>query len=722
MPASHKFLTAAETKITNRIAVLICLALVVVTVIAFSPVRVCDFINLDDDVYVSKNPYVQSGLGWNSIKQAFSYELVKRSANWHPLTWLSLMLDCRFFGLNPTGYHLENLLFHVINTILIFLVLRRMTKRLWHSAFVAALFAIHPLHVESVAWIAERKDVLSAFFWMLTMGAYSYYVESPGRRRYLAVLLFFVLGLMAKPMLVTLPFVLLLLDYWPLQRLQPIAPDPKIQPGKTKTVTPDKRNKEAGRDHAEKKRMGARGPVDSMSKWSLIQPLIREKMPLFVLALLSSIVTYVAQEAGGGIPHSMDISPGVRIGNAFASYIAYMFKMIWPSRLAVLYPHPEKIVIWQVSGSAVLLVVITWLVFKAAKKRPYLATGWLWYLGTLIPVIGLVQVGAQSMADRYTYIPLIGLFVIVAWGIPDLLKKWNWTYRKEALLGLSILCLLSLSIITWKQVGYWKDSITLFTHALKVTKNNWLTHNNRGGAYVDLGMYREAIEDYGRVVEIRPAYPEGYCNRGNVYNILKNYQLAIEDENKAILIDPNFFAAYYNRAIAYTGLGNFQQGIEDYGRAIGINPNHATAYNNRGIIYYNLGNYEQSIIDYTRAIEIRPDYPEPYSNRGNAYIALKNYQQAIENLNKVIEINPNYAEACNSRGVAYASLGNYGRAIDDFSRAVKIKPDYINAYVNRSAAYERIGNNNLAINDLKAAAKLGSESARNTLKQSGAGW
>ena len=513
-----------------------------------------------------ENASVQSGLNANSIGQAFSSELAGgKSGFWHPVTWLSLMLDYQIFGLNPHGFHLINLLFHVISTILLFLIFHRMTKSLWPSAFVACLFAIHPLHVESVAWIAERKDVLSTFFWMLTMGAYSYYVEHPGFRRYFFVLLFFILGLMAKPMLITLPFVLLLLDYWPLRRF------------------------------VEKK------SADSEYKWSLIYPLIWEKIPLFILAILSSIVTYIAEQKVGAI-HSEAIPLGVRIGNAFISYITYIEKMIWPSNLAVFYPHPGLLLPWQVLGSVLLLIVITLAVVWMVKRCPYLATGWLWYIGTLVPVIGIVQIGGFARADRYTYIPLIGLFTMVAWGVPDLLKKWN--YRKEILLASSALIILCLSIITWTQVGYWQNNITLYDHTLKVTDNNWFIYYNRGVGYTQLDNYRQAIEDFNRAIEIKPGFADAHNNRGSAYYVLGNYKQAIEDLNRAIEIKPGFAEAYYNRGIAYNGLGNYRQAIEDYGRAIEINPGFVDAYNNRAAFYLNQGNKELGCHDAQKACKL----------------------------------------------------------------------------------------------------------------------
>jgi Tfp pilus assembly protein PilF len=630
-------LNSKATQHKNLIPVLICLALAILTFITFWSLKDCGFVSLDDNVYVYENADVQSGLNWNSIKQAFSPELAeKKSGFWHPVTWLSLMLDNQIFGLNPFGYHLINLLFHVMNTILLFLIFRRMTKTIWPSAFVACLFAIHPLHVESVAWIAERKDVLSTFFWMLTMGAYSYYVEHPGFRRYSLVLLFFVLGLMAKPMLITLPFVLLLLDYWPLQRFGETRPNHKVQTEVFTSVTSDKQKKKSKNEQAVKETLEVKKPADLGYKWSLIYPLLWEKVPLFVLAILSSIVTYIACLKVGAVQSVEALSPVVRIGNAFVSYIAYIGKMIWPSNLAVFYPHPGLLVPWQVLGSVFLLIAITSVVIWKAKKFPYLATGWLWYTGTLVPVIGIVRVGVHAMADRYTYIPLIGLFIMVSWGVPELLKKWN--LRKEILLASSALSILCLSIITWTQVGYWQNSFTLYDHTLKVTDDNWLIYYNRGNTYNGLGNYKQAIEDYGRAIEIKPSCAE----------------------------------AYYNRGLAYYILGNYRQAIEDYSMAIEIRPGYADAYNNRGNAYNVLGNYRQAIEDLNRAIEIKPILSEAYNNRGGAYIGLGNHRQAIEDCGRAIEIKPGYAEAYINRSIAYARLGNNNLAVNDLKTAAKL--------------------------------------------------
>ncbi len=554
----------------NKQTLLICIFLTVATLTVYWQVGNCEFNNYDDEDYVTKNIHVQDGITLEGIRWAFT---TGHTGNWLPLTWISHMLDVQFFGLQPRWHHLTNLLFHLANTLLLFFVLHRMTKALWKSAFVAALFALHPLHVESVAWVAERKDVLSAFFWMLAIAAYCSYVERPNVQRYLSVVVIFVLGLMAKPMLVTLPFVLLLLDYWPLQRFR---------------------------------------------QWALIRPLLWEKIPLFVLTVLSCIVTYMAQQKEGAVASFEAITLKVRIENAFVSYITYIGKMIWPNDLAVLYPYPIVLPTVQVVGAAFLLTAITITVIGMAKKVPYAAVGWLWYVGTLVPVIGIVQVGLQSRADRYTYLPLIGLFIMAAWGVPELLKERR--YRNQALIAASTVVLLCLSFVAWKQVGYWRNSITLFEQAVKVTENNYTAYYNLGDAYAVLGNYQQAIGDYDKVLLINPKFREAYNNRGN----------------------------------AFAGLGNYQQAIGDYDKALSLNPKHETAYNNRGNAYYLLGSYQQAIGDYDKAIGLNPNYAEAYSNRGYAYSNLGITGQAIEDLKTAARLGYEKAQqTLKSRGIVW---------------------------------------------------------------------
>lgn len=589
MQTSRMMFSPQEAWRNHLMIVLICLALAILTVIPFAPVKDNGFINLDDNRYVYENPHVQSGLNADSIKYAFSFNV----SNWHPLTWLSLMVDYSFFDLNPAGYHIVNLLFHVLNTLLLFLVLFRMTKSVWPCAFVAAVFAVHPLHVESVAWVAERKDVLSGLFWLLTMGAYAFYVERPGYRRYFLALLFFILGLMSKPMLVTLPFVLLLLDFWPLRRFDVL-------------------------------------------KWPWVRLALVEKIPFFILALLSSIMTYMAQKQGGAVQTVDAISLPARLGNALISYIAYIGKTIRPVSLAVLYPHPGSAALWQVAGSALLLITVTAFVLWKAKKAPYLATGWLWYAGTLVPVIGIVQVGIQAMADRYTYIPLIGLFIAAAWGASDLSKKWR--IPKAVLPAISVVILVCLALVTCKQVGYWKSNLTLYDHTLEVTKNNWLIYNNRGNVHNSQGDYRRAIEDYNRAIEIKPDYADAFANRGAAYNGLEHYNHAVADFSRALRIKPVYAEAYINRGAAYNNLGKHRLAIEDLNRGIEIKPGYAEAYFSRAVAHNARRHYSEAIEDFSRAIEIKPAYAVAYFQRGMIYFNHGDVAPGCRDAKKVCEL------------------------------------------------------------------------------------
>ena len=408
---------------------LICLLLIIATLSVYWQIQQHEFINFDDNEYITENKYVQQGITLKATIWAFT---AYHSNNWHPLTWLSHMLDVELFGLNPRGHHLVNLFFHITNTLLLYFVLRFMTGSIWKSGFVAALFALHPLHVESVAWASERKDVLSTFFWMLTLLGYFWYVQRPLLRRYVLVILFFVLGLLSKPMVVTLPFVLLLLDYWPLNRLV-------FESGKT-------------------------------IPWRIIW----EKIPFFFFITISSFFTYSAQTKGG-VVKALEVFPlGVRVSNALIAYVNYILKMVFPFKLAVLYPHPGIHPWWKVVGAGLLLLIIMFFAVRSMKDKPYFIIGWLWFLGTLIPVIGLVQVGMQSMADRYTYIPYIGLFIIIAWGVPDFMKRFR--DRRHWLSITAFLILLTFMGITWKQVGYWVNSERLYKHSINITSNNFILH------------------------------------------------------------------------------------------------------------------------------------------------------------------------------------------------------------------------------------------------------
>ncbi len=730
----------------NKVGI-IYIFLTIATLVTYWPVNYCDFIYLDDPKYVTGNTHIQHAITMQGVRWAFT---TGYASNWHPLTWLSHMLDVQLFELKPRWHHLTNLLFHIANVLLLFFIFHRMTKSAWKSAFVAALFALHPLHVESVAWVAERKDVLSTFFWMLTMVAYVHYVERPRLGRYLVVIAFFTFGLMAKPMLVTLPFVLLLLDYWPLQRFEQEKSVQEVRAGPNKPA--NKGNTKSSGNHGIT--MAQKGVPAAKCRLAFIRPLLWEKVPFFALTAISSIVTFIAQQKGGAIASLEVLPPAARFANALVSYVIYMTKTICPNNLAFYYPYPGARLIWQVLGASLFLIAITITVILSAKRFPYLIFGWLWFTGTLVPVIGIVQVGGQAMADRYTYIPLIGLFIMAAWGIPELLK--NWRYRKEALVVSSLLILSGLSTATWVQVGYWRNSMVLFDHALETTSRNCRVHQLRGDAYRDLGRYRPAIRDYDRAIEIAPKFAEAYNGRGNANLKLGNTKQAISDFDRAIEIAPEFAEAYNNRGLAYATLGNYRLAIGDYTKAIEINPKMVEAYNNRGAvyvklenyrralgdydkaveinseiadIYYNRGNVQaklgddrQAISDYDRAIEINPEFADAYYERGTAHFALGNYTRAISDFDMAIEINPKLAGAYSNRGLVYAKLGSYTQAISDYNSAIEIHPDSGNIYYNRAVAHVALGHNNQAIEDLKTAARLNCEDAQNSLKVMGISW
>lgn len=518
------------------------LALAIIIRLAFWQIHSFDFINYDDDAYVSKNEHISTGLKWDNVVWVFTKA---HSSNWHPLTGLSHMLDCQLFGLKPGLHHLVNLLFHIANTLLLFAVLRRMTGALWRSAFVAAVFAVHPLHVESVAWISERKDVLSTLFWLLTMAAYLRYVKNPKASSYILTLVFFALGLMAKPMLVTLPFTLLLLDYWPLKRLS----------------------------------------VKSL--W--------EKAPFFILSAVSSAITLVVQSE---TVQKITVLPlSVRVANAVVSCGKYIFKMIWPTNLAVFYPHPvDKLPGWQVLASIVLLVIVTIFVIRFAKTYRYLFVGWFWYIGTLVPVIGLVQVGDQAMADRYSYIPLIGLFIIIAWGANDLLTSWK--YRRIAFAITAAAVILLLSVCTWKQTSYWRNSKTLFEHTLKVTDENYVACNNLGMALMEQKKFDEAIELFHRALEVRPDLAEAYNNLGIAYGNIGRYDKAIEAYKQAIGIEPDYAEAYYNLGITCVSFGRSQDAAEAFKHAVKIKPDYADAHYNLCVAYLMTDNKNAAMEEY----------------------------------------------------------------------------------------------------------------------------
>jgi len=529
---------------------IICLLLASLTFLLYWDLTNHQFINVDDNVYVVDNSYVKSGLNQESVRWALT---TTKAEFWHPLTWLSYMLDTQLFGVNPGGYLFTNLVLHVLNSLLLFFILRTMTGASLQSAFVAALFAIHPLHVESVAWIAERKDVLSTMFWMLTMGFYIGYVKRPGFLRYLLVLITFVLGLMAKPMLVTLPFVLLLMDAWPLNRLN-YQTSPK-------------------------------GQISSFLR------LAAEKIPFLTISAAASAMALVAQKRSGGLVSPDHYPVFDRIANAIVSYIGYIGKMIWPKSLAVFYPFPKDFSAMLVAGSLLALIFISVLAIRWARQYPFFIFGWLWYVGTMFPVIGLVKIGDFGMADRYTYIPLTGLFIIIAWGIPEIFK--NYRFKKNILSTAALITLISFSFVTFSQVRYWTNSMTLFQHALRVTENNFFAHFALGHAYAKLGRSDLSIANFKEAVRINPNIATFHNDLGRALATRGRFKEAVQALKDAIDIKPDFPEAHFNMANLLVVKQKYYKAIYHFSEAIRLCP---SAIAGQGqIVDRNLVSYEKLV-------------------------------------------------------------------------------------------------------------------------------
>ncbi len=541
----------------KRLIILACVSLAIGTAVVYSRVRSAEFVNYDDQNYVGENAHVQAGLTWKT----FTWALQSTEwDNWHPLTWLSHALDCQLYGLNPAGHHLTNVLLHILNVLLLFLLLTRATAAPGRSLLVAALFALHPFNVESVAWVAERKNVLSTLFFLLALGAYGWYAMKPNLRRYALVAALFVLGLAAKPMVITLPFVLLLLDYWPLRRTekpsQPIAPRPK---GRKKTL---------GQTDALVSNAALSLPSTPWSR------LVLEKVPLLVLSCGSAVITVLAQKTGGAVRSLEVFSFSVRLQNALYAYAMYAWKAFWPTRLAVLYPHPgPTLTSLQLGLAAVFLVAVSVLVWQMRRTHPYLVTGWLWYLGTLVPVIGLIQVGQQAMADRYAYVPLIGIFVMLVWGADD------WADSKKihlpARVAAAAIILTGLSILTWRQIAYWQDSDALWFHAAALTENNLFAEDEVGKSLLRQGRPQDALPHLQNAVRIDPRDPTRRINFASGLAQSGRYQDALREYEDAIPLasDP----AVKSRcsatiALLYSMLGDYSKARESYRQALQVDP------------------------------------------------------------------------------------------------------------------------------------------------------
>lgn len=669
-------------------------ALILSTLISYRHVFRNGFV-FDDGFYLVQNPHVQKGITTDSIKWALTTD---HGANWHPLTWLSTMLDYQIYGAKQAGHHATNLIFHIANAILLLLALRRMTGSLWKSAFVAALFALHPLHVESAAWLSERKDVLSAFLMLVTIWAYVKYAERPSVRGYALVAFLFALGLMAKPMLVSLPIVLLLLDYWPLRRKQTL---PRLA-------------------------------------W--------EKSPLFVMSAMSSVVTFMAQKSSGAVIQLDTYPVGLRIANSLVSYAAYIGKTFWPAKLAAYYPYPNAgIPAATILEALLVIAAISIMVIRLARSRPYLAAGWLWYIITLIPVIGLVQVGGQAMADRYTYIPLIGIFIMAAWGIPDLLNRHSHTpalpHSHTITLAATSLALIAVfAVCTSRQVEYWQSDYTLFRRAVAITNGNALALSNYGLALADRGESDQAIRQYKKAILAEPNYVNSYLNLGNAYRQKGRIPEALEQYREALRIKPDFSDASRAIALILAEQGHGDIAVTEYEKAIRENPDDPNAHLTLGILLEKQGRADEALNHFERAIEINPAFDKAYYNaaallsgRGDADKAARYYEEALrinpnyaeahaglgmilgtqgrpdeaaDHFGQAIKLKPGSAETHNNYGIFLAQHGHVDEAIIQFADAVKYRPDYVEAHCNLGRGLAEKGDTDAAIAELEKASEL----------------
>ena len=571
---------------------LICVALAAATFTAFEGVKNNGFVNYDDNVYVTENPFVQGGLNLKSVQWAFTSLY---AGNWHPLTWVSHAIDCAVFGPDPAGHHLVSVAIHITNVILLFLILKKMTRAIWPSAFVAAVFGLHPLGVESVAWIAERKNVLSAFFAFLTIWAYLWYAQKSWWRRYVMVAVCFAAGLLAKPMLVTLPFALVLLDYWPI------------------------------------------GRFGGLNGWRWLWRAIIDKSPLLVMSAVSCAVTYLAQAKSEALLDIAAAPLSLRFGNAFVSYVVYIGKVFYPAALAALYPIDLKgLKLWQMAASFTAVLIISLAVIAAGRRHRYLLTGWLWYLGMLVPVIGVVQVGVQSMADRYMYLPGIGIYIIVAWLAGGAAAKFRLPKTVPATISAAILIVLLL--ITRNQVGYWKNSMTLCEHTLAVTKNNYVMQSNCGEALNAAGRIDEAIKHYRQAIEINPRYEIAHNNLGCVLSDRGLLPEATAEFKIATEIKPGYVKALNSYGAVLAMQGQFARAISEFAKALSISPNYKVAMDNMCRAGVD-GNMSDTVLDVIISMQQKaPDYADLYYRAGMIYDAKGDFGQAAKQFTKAFAL------------------------------------------------------------------------------------
>jgi tetratricopeptide (TPR) repeat protein len=637
----------SKLPVTKRdAAILYVLVMIVLILVVYWPVQNYDFVNYDDHGYVTSNNIVQAGFVFNSVQEAFSKNYL---GNWHPLTMLSHMLDWQLFGLSAGGHHWTNVIIHILNMILLFLLFNKLTGAMWRSAFIAALFAIHPVNVESVTWISERKNVLSTFFWIITIMFYVWYARFPNWKRYLAVAIGFALGLMSKPMLVTLPFTLLLLDYWPLDRM------------KIKKQLEDQTNETTG---------------DTLRKERILF-LVLEKVPLFILSAFFSYIVLLAQKNAGACLSLQSFPLSYRLGNAVISYVLYITKMFWPFDLAALYPLNYNMFLWQIVLSAVLLIVVTISVSVCAylRKLPYLLMGWLWYLGTLVPVIGIIQVGDQAMADRYAYVPFIGLFIMLTWGAFDILKRY-FSSKTTLIIALSII--VGLTIVAKRQVQYWQNTLTLFDHALDVTRNNSVAHSIVAGELLMQNKVSEAMIHCKKALLLIPNNYNALVREAKAYDLLGENNEAIDALRLAIRVHPEHAKAHNDLCILFLKAGKVQDAMKEYKKAVELNLNkdNLELHNNFGNILATQGHYDEAIIQYNQALLIQPHDAVVHFNLALILLRQGKTDDALNHLREVIRLQPDNAKAHYQLALILKQKGLTEEANRHYQGAIRINPGY----------------------------------------------
>ncbi len=606
-------------------ALLLYLLLAAAILIVYARVQNFDFVNYDDADYVTGNPHVSTGLSAANIAWVFTNP---RGGLWIPITSLSQMLDSQLYGHEAGGHHVTSVLCHTLSTLLLFGLLRRTTGSTWKSLFVAFVFGLHPLRVESVAWIAERKDVLGAFFWIVTLWSYVYYVERPSLRRYLLVAMALALDLLSKPIAVTLPFALLLLDLWPLKRIR-----------LTELKATD------------------------------VSRLVREKLPLFALSAIASVVTYIVVQRHGAIQSLQSIPFGMRLGNALVSYVTYLVQLVYPAGLAVIYPYPTPPA-WQIAAGAAIVAVISFLVLKS-PDRPYLFMGWFWYLGTLVPVIGIVQAGFQSHADRYTYLPTIGISIILAWGLTDLAQKWP---RGPATLAAIAICFCAgWSIVAWKQVAYWENSESLFRHALAVTSGNFIAHEGLGEALLEQGRVQEAAPEFVESIRLKSNF-DAQLNFGVLLDKLGKPQEAAIHYEAAVELKPDNATAHAYLGSALIKSGQTDGGLRQWFTAVKLDPGDADLHYDLGTALLNQGRVEEAIQELSQAVRLQPGDPRLHNNLGTAFASAGRLQEAMDEFGTALRLDPNYAKAEANLGKALIHFERYDDAKAHLSRALGLDP------------------------------------------------